>query len=387
MLLKQIIKCASPQCQVSRVYAATVSSIRRASTTQSPNKNSATDNKGGDSEVDPLIFPVSGHRLSYNEYGEPSIVVRKERASIDEVKEGQILVKMLAAPVNPADINTIQGTYAIKPKQLPAVPGNEGVGVVVRSDPASGLKSGDWVIPATPGIGTWQAYVLGNNSDFIKIPSNIPLASAATISVNPCTAYRMLKDFESLNPGDCVIQNGGNSAVGQAVIQLCKEFGLKCVSLVRPREDFKALKAKLIGLGNSDTTVITDDELRSSMKGLRAQLGLNCIGGKSATEILRVLEPSRTMVTYGGMSRQPVIIPTSHLIFNDIRIKGFWMTRWNSENSIENRSKMLNEIASLMSTTKFLPPEHKFVPLVKYREALENTMKGYTGLKYIISLE
>ncbi|ODM94007.1 Trans-2-enoyl-CoA reductase, mitochondrial [Orchesella cincta] len=295
---------------------------------------------------------------------------------------------MLASPVNPADINTIQGTYAIKPKQLPAVPGNEGVGVVVHSDPAStGLKLGDWVIPATPAMGTWQAYLLGAKSDFIKIPSNIPLASAATISVNPCTAYRLLNDFESLKPGDCVIQNGGNSAVGQAVIQLCREFGLKCVSLVRPRDDFKALKARLIGLGNSDTTVITDDELRSSMKGLRAQLGLNCVGGKSATEILRVLEPSRTMVTYGGMSRQPVIIPTSHLIFNDIKIKGFWMTRWNGENSIESRSKMLNEIASLMSTTKFLPPEHKFVPLAKYREALENTMKGYTGVKYILSFD
>lgn len=99
----------------------------------------------------------------------------------------------------------------------------------------------------------------------------------------------MLTDFEKLNPGDCVIQNGGNSAVGQAVIQLCREFGLKCVSLIRPREDFKVVKAKLLNLGNNDTIVITDDELRSSMKGMKAQLGLNCVGGKSATEILRVL--------------------------------------------------------------------------------------------------
>lgn len=48
-----------------------------------------------------------------------------------------------------------------------------------------------------------------------QIPK-MDLVTAATISVNPCTAYRMLKDFESLKPGDCVIQNGGNSAVGQS---------------------------------------------------------------------------------------------------------------------------------------------------------------------------
>jgi trans-2-enoyl-CoA reductase len=194
----------------------------------------------------------------------------------------------------------------------------------------------------------------------------------------------MLMDFEKLNPGDCVIQNGGNSAVGQAVIQLCRELGLKCVSLIRPREDFKAIKAKLLSLGNKDTIVITDDELRSSMKG-KAQLGLNSVGGKSATEIIRALEPSRTLVTYGGMSRQPVIVPTSHLIFNDIRLKGFWMTRWNTENTIEARTKMLETIGGLMQANKFAPPEHKLVPLAKYRDFLE--MKGYSGFKYIISFE
>jgi len=113
--------------------------------------------------------------------------------------------------------------------------------------------------------------------------------TAATLSVNPCTAYRMLTDFENLKEGDCVIQNGGNSGVGQAVIQLCRERGLKCVSLVRQREDFKQVKASLLALGNQDTIILTDEDLRSMSRDFTAQLALNCIGGKSATEILRVL--------------------------------------------------------------------------------------------------
>lgn len=83
---------------------------------------------------------------------------------------------MLASPVNPADINTIQGTYPIKPKQFPAVPGNEGVGVVVHSEvdnnnssSGNSLQVGDWVIPSITGIGTWQAYVTGNPEHFIKV--------------------------------------------------------------------------------------------------------------------------------------------------------------------------------------------------------------------------
>ncbi|CAL8111555.1 unnamed protein product [Orchesella dallaii] len=296
---------------------------------------------------------------------------------------------MLAASVNPADLNMIEGTYGIKPKKFPSVPGIEGVGEVLYADPASGLKPGDWVVPkiANGFLGTWQPYIVANNGDMIKLQSKLPLVSAATILGNPITAYRMLKEFETLKPGDCVLQNGGNSAVGEAVIQLCREFQLQCISLIRPRPKFelKPLKARLLSLGNRDTKIITEDELKSTMKGKRAQLGLDCIGGKSAMDVIRFLESSRTMVTYGGMSRDPVIIRASQLIFNDIRIKGFWLSRDAEMNSWDNQTKVINEFTSLMASGKFVPPVHKLLPLAKYRVAFKD--KGQKGVKYIFTFD
>lgn len=67
------------------------------------------------------------------------------------------------------------------------------------------------------------------------------------LTVNPCTAYRMLKDFVPLNSKDTIIQNGGNSAVGQLVIQLCKEWNLKSVNIVRSRSDIDKLKVNKRG--------------------------------------------------------------------------------------------------------------------------------------------
>ena len=67
----------------------------------------------------------------------------------------------------------------------------------------------------------------------MKIPNDIPKAYAATVSVNPCSAYRMLRDFATLRPGDVVIQNGANSMVGLAVIQMAREMGVKTVNVVR----------------------------------------------------------------------------------------------------------------------------------------------------------
>ena len=55
----------------------------------------------------------------------------------------------------------------------------------------------------------------------------------------------MLKDFVSLKPGDCVLQNGANSAVGQSVIQIAKTMGVTTVNVVRDREDIDSLKQRL----------------------------------------------------------------------------------------------------------------------------------------------
>jgi mitochondrial enoyl-[acyl-carrier protein] reductase / trans-2-enoyl-CoA reductase len=83
---------------------------------------------------------------------------------------------------------------------------------------------------------------------------------AATMSVNPCTAYRMLKDFVPLKSGDVVIQNGANSAVGQCVIQMCRAEGIKSVNIVRNRPDVDQLKRELQDLGAD--FVLTEEELR-----------------------------------------------------------------------------------------------------------------------------
>ena len=69
--------------------------------------------------------------------------------------------------------------------------------------------------------------------------------AAATLYINPCTALRMLRDFVSLRPGDWVIQNGSNSGVGQAVVQIAASMGLNTVNVVRDREDIDSLKQRL----------------------------------------------------------------------------------------------------------------------------------------------
>lgn len=283
------------------------------------------------------------------------------------------------------------GKYGEVPK-LPSIPGNECVAEIVEcGDGVADVKPGDRVIPFTTQLGTWRTHALFNESDVFKVPENIGNVDAATVMVNPPTAFRMLRDFVRLNPGDVVIQNGANSAVGQSVIQLCRIWNLKSVNVVRNRPNIEELKNTLKELGA--TEVLTEEEIRvttlfKSGELPAPKLGLNCVGGKSATNILRYLAPKGQLVTYGAMSREALTIPNAALIFKDIAFRGYWMSRWSKESSSEQRKEMFDELFNLMANGQFKPAIHTLISLDEYKEALARIadVKGMTGQKFLFDL-
>ncbi|KAL5288361.1 MECR family protein [Megaselia abdita] len=330
--------------------------------------------------------------LKYSEYGEPCSVVKIEEQEIDAPKNKEVVVKILLAPINPADINTIQGKYPSKPP-LPAVAGNEGLGEVVAvGDKVESLQVGDWIVPNTNHLGTWATFLKRNEEDFMKVRCNIDPIALCQINVNPPSAYRMLKDFANLKPGDTIIQNGANSAVGQAVHQLCRAWGIKSIGVVRDRPEIMSLISHLKCIGA--TEVWTEDQSHGTDvfrtgEWKKPKLALNCVGGKSALSISRHLEDGCTMVTYGGMSRQPVTVPTAALIFKDIRFKGFWMTRWTKKHfDSPARTAMFSEIMDLMECGDIAAPPHQLVQLSDYKEAMHSALstQGFIGKKMILQL-
>lgn len=327
--------------------------------------------------------------IRYHEHGNVLNVCKIDQLELPDLQDDQVVVKMLAAPINPADLNMIQGTYGVTPK-LPAIGGSEGVGIVERIGAGvKGLSVGQHVIPAKPGLGTWRTQLVASEHDLEAVDNEIPVAYAAVMAVNPCTAWRLLHDFEKLKPGDVVIQNGCNSVCGMSVIQIAKSMGLTTVNILRPRPNENQFVEKLKILGGD--IVVNEDYAQSHnfvqlLSDLpKPKLALNCIGGESARTLLKHLGKSGTMVTYGGMSRKPLTIPTSPFIFDDITLKGFWLTKWVQDHSIAERREMLGEISSLIKSKKLT----LFLELHKYSEfqhALKVLMEPYNERKIVIDL-
>lgn len=206
------------------------------------------------------IRSISSRALVFPSTGNPREVLSLYSYTLpDKPSPDSILVKFLASPINPADLNQIEGVYPSKAKFqfLPgkegdwAVGGNEGVVRILRvgeNVKQEGMEIGRWAIMKSTSfgimslqlrlmIGTWRTHAETTADALLPLPevAKISPVSAATISVNPFTADRMLLDFAKLKEGDWVVQNGGNSGVGQNVIQLARIRGFKTVNVIRDR--------------------------------------------------------------------------------------------------------------------------------------------------------
>lgn len=377
-------------------------------TTQTPTLHQRAVSTYGYTQAKALVF---------SKYGEPEDVLSLHTHSISPAAGTNVVVRMLVAPINPADINQIQGVYPSKPdmttalgtSEPSAVAGNEGVAEVIST--GSGVKSlskGDWVIMKHVSQGTWRTHMDIDESRLIKIDNKEGLTplQVGTVSVNPCTAYRMLLDSAkwSFRGDEWFIQNGANSGVGRAAIQLGREWGFKSINVIRGREDKdeeQKLRQELLDIGA--TKVITEEELQS--REIRDQIkewtnggreevkvGLNCVGGKPATALAKFLSPGATMVTYGAMSKQPVILPASLLIFKEISFNGFWVSKW-SDRHPDQKKQTVEDVLKLTREGKF-----KDIPVQEcnwgwktdaetLKKAVQGTLGGFRAGKGVFVFE
>jgi trans-2-enoyl-CoA reductase len=299
-------------------------------------------------------------------FGRADEVLRLEELPVPQPGPGKILVEMLAASINPADLNIIEGKYGELP-QLPATIGNEGAGRVAALGPGvTDFAVGDLVLPLTRT--NWTSHLVVSADRAVKLPAGLDPFQATMMAVNPPSAWGMLENFETLTTGDWIVQNAANSAVGRCVIQIAKSRGLRTLNVVR-RED---VIEELTSLG-ADAVVLESTDLREVAPqvcgGRLPRLALNAVGGASALNLANALADGGTVVTYGAMGRQPLKIPNGLLIFRGLRFEGFWLRKMQQDQALLRR--VMTEMADLSLSGRLHLPVHRVFGLSAIHAALE----------------
>ncbi|KAI9216393.1 hypothetical protein BC828DRAFT_393649 [Blastocladiella britannica] len=192
----------------------------------------------------------------------------------------------------------------------------------------------------------------------MRVPkTGLTAAAAATLVINPTTALRMLTDYVTLNTGDVVVQNAGNSAVGQYVAQIARARGLICVSVIRDRADFDATAAKLKELGATHVVRPTDlPALVAAHPEWKVRLGLNAVG--PAPELVAALGKGAALVLYGAMAPEPLALAPFDVIIKKLTVHGFWILEWKASNDDAAYRGMIDELVGMYASGALATPDY-----------------------------
>src|SRR6266480_929397 len=317
----------------------------------------------------------------YETHGNPADVLKIETQPWPTPASDEAVVQMRAAPINPADLNQIEGKYPVR-FPLPATPGFEGAGVVAELGAnASVIPAGTLVI-LPHNLGTWRDAVAVKAQDLVVVPAGTEPVDAAMLKINPMTAWRLLHDYVDLNKGDWLIQNAANSAAGRAVIQIAHELGYKTVNVVRRSELVGELRAE-----GGDVVLVDSENLRHEVEetigGPPIRLGLNAVGGESALRLANCLAPGSTLVTYGAMSLQPLKIPNGLLIFKDLRFRGIWINKWYDNATPAQRMEAFQHLFEMAQRGLLQTKVEKAYPLSEAKTAVAHAARGQRSGKII----
>ncbi|KAF1348560.1 hypothetical protein BDV97DRAFT_266881, partial [Delphinella strobiligena] len=243
----------------------------------------------------------------------------------------QVLVRWLAAPINPLDVLVLTDAYPVKPSYKHSgepIPGFDGVAEVISCGrKVSGLVPGDLVVPSKFGVGTWRTHAVVDEQSLQKIsrPSDLLFAAIMRISIAP--AFCLVEDMTNLKPGDCIIQNAGTSVVAQMVVQFARRRGVAVINVIRDRPEAEAnmIKKSLHELGAE--IVVTESELNQDprIKTKRIRLALDAVFGDSGQALVKALCIGGSYVQVGFLSgpKGHVTIDPQDLFGRQLNMRGF----------------------------------------------------------------
>jgi NADPH:quinone reductase-like Zn-dependent oxidoreductase len=283
----------------------------------------------------------------------------------------QVLIGIEFSPVNPSDLLVARGIYAVRPA-LPSVIGNEGVGRVLSVGPGvKNVKVGDRVLAPLSSF-TWRERMLTSADGLFALPPDADPQQLSMLAINPPTAALLLSEYVDLKPGEWVVQNSANSAVGRWVIAFAKARGLKTVNIVRRPE----LVAELKAIGGDVVVVDSPDvskEIKAAIGKAEIRLALDGVSGPASGVLASTLSPHGTLVSYAAMSSKPISISPLDVIFKPLTVRGFWLGH---PETAAKSAPTIAQAAEMIASGRVRIPVAASYPLSSIKEAVAHAVRG-----------
>ncbi len=301
--------------------------------------------------------------------GDATDVVDLRSVPIPEPAPGEVLVRMQAASIHPADRMFIAGTYRMRPV-FPQPAGLVGAGRVVRCGAGVDLPAGTTVAFRHPGA--WAEFCAVPLERLFVVPEGIRVQDMSQFALNPLTAWALLASAR-VHQGDWVAVNAARSNVAMMVRSLAERRGVRVVEIP------DACAAP----GCHDAAPVAD-RLLAATGGEPLAAVLDAVGGPALLEAMPAMRRGAVLVSYGLLSQAPAPIHNADLIYRNLTWKGFGIDHWLDGHRAQ-REALQSELWHAISTGSLSMPVRAEYPLLAVKQALQADAQGGPG-KVILHL-
>ena len=315
--------------------------------------------------------------IAFNSTGDPEKVLQVIEKEKPVPTTDEVLVKVLASTINPADIFFIRGTYRFQPSFPGEIAGFEGAGIVENAGKNTGIEKGALV--SFFFRKAWAEYAAVPVAELTILPRDFPVEKAAQFSLNPFTAWGLLEEAQPA-PGEWMLLTGANSTVSRILIQLASQKGVRIIALIRNL----AQSPELHALGAEQVLDIEDPRLSDHIRQLTDGKGFNVamdpIGGAIGTKIFENIAPYGRFILYGSVKKEPAQYFNAQIVYKNLTVKGFGVRAFLTRQTKAQRDIMTRDLIEAIGKPDFQLPVAQTYTLDQYKEALKaNSLSSRPG--------
>jgi NADPH:quinone reductase len=295
-----------------------------------------------------------------------------------EPADGQIAVRVTAAPITPLDLLCASGTSYFGMPTTPYVPGVQGVGELNDGTPVwfattAGMR---------PGDGSLAEWAVVRPADIVPLPAGVDRLLLAALGLSAVAALMSLTCRGELQAGEQVLVLGGGGAVGQAAIQLARLNGARrviaaCRSKSAQARAHDAGADEVVPLDGADVAELAA-RLKSAADG-PIDLVIDPLFGVPAAAALRTLRPGGRLVNLGSAAGETAPLDSATLRSGSLSILGYT----NNDLTVGQRADALGVIAEYAQSGR-LTLDYETVHLSDITEAWHRQATGQSGRRLVV---
>jgi NADPH2:quinone reductase len=314
--------------------------------------------------------------LRFAEFGPPS-VLRIEEVAIPDPREGEALVRVKAAGINPSDIGNVAGRF--KHTTLPRTPGRDFAGIVVKGK----HHEGEEVWGSAPMLsilrdGSHAEYVVAPTETLSPKPKSLSMAQAAAVGVPYITAWASVVSAAQIQPGETILIVGAGGAVGHAATQIANGKQARVIGADRKSDPIPGT----VSVINTSTEDLREKVLELTA-GKGADVVFDTVGGPMFEPSLRSLGYKGRQVAISSAGSPRVTFSLVDFYHNFSRLLGV--------DSFGLTPQQIGEIAAELGpgfeTGVLKPPPIEIVPFEKAVDAYTRVATGQAKAKLVLSFE